>query len=316
MRAHDLIVIGRGNVGGTLIKQLEARRAALAAMGLDLRIAATIDMPEGGWEAVTATADKLGLERPIIIDATAADSAAGHLEWLARGWSVVTANKKPISGPLATYDRLAAARDAADAPRYFHETAVGAGLPVIHTLKELLETGDEVIEIRAALSGTMGYIFSECGKGRPFLEAVADAKAKGFTEPDPRDDLAGTDIARKALVLGRMIGLRLELADIATENLAGGMLSPEPIDERFRRAAASGRKLRYLASVTPGGVKVGIAELPASDPFAGLEGPENLIVFRTKRYDAAALSVRGPGAGAAVTAAGLFGDILRAARGA
>jgi len=283
----------------------------MASKGLALRVADVVDADVGGWESVVPRAEKLGLEAPVVVDATAAEDGAGHVEWLRRGWSVVTANKKPLAGKQAVYDVLAAARDDAGRRRYFHETTVGAGLPVIRTLQDLLETGDEVREIRAALSGTMGFIFSECGRGRSFAEAVAKAKARGYTEPDPRDDISGTDIARKALILGRMLGNRLEPADVEVESLAD--VPPDEVDSRLKKAAARGAAPRFLATIRPDGIRVGLEDVPRVDPFAALDGPENLIVFRTARYAAAPLAVRGPGAGAAVTAAGLFADIIRAA---
>ncbi len=318
MRSVECIVIGKGTVGSAFLRIHETRRAVLAARGLDLRLRAVAGRSQlrdcetsqliehKGWADLTRLIADLSPHPPVVVDLTAEENGEVHADWLERGWSVVTANKKPLSSTLGIYDRIAAHSD-----RYWHEATVGAGLPVIGTLRDLLDSGDEIFGIRAALSGTMGFIFSACQAGMKFEQAVAEAKARGYTEPDPRDDLRGTDIARKALILGRMIGLRIERSDLAVEDLVP---TADIMDKCALRAASEGKALRYLAGVTPAGISVGVEAVGPDDPFFALKGPENLFVIRTKRYDAAPLMIRGPGAGAEVTAAAVFTDVLRAAR--
>lgn len=361
MRLIPIAVIGKGNVGRALLKQLGAAREPFLKRGFDLRVTAVVgrsaglyvqggipedaladlaegrakiarapssEGPAGGWDEVAANIAASGAPGQIVVDCTAEDDARVHADWLRRGWHVVTANKKPLTGPILHYDAIVAGRDRPEAPSYRYEATVGAGLPVISTVQDMLATGDAVIEIRAAVSGTLGFLFSACEDGTPFAAAVAEAKARGYTEPDPRDDLSGADVARKALILGRLLGSRKELADVRTESLVPdplakadpatflgelGMHSRE-FDDRCRAAVRRKRALRYLMTVTPDDVRVGIEEVPAGIEFGSLKGPENMFVIRTRRYNAVPLVIRGPGAGAEVTAAGVFADILRIVR--
>jgi aspartokinase/homoserine dehydrogenase 1 len=352
MRVTPIAVIGKGNVGRAFLRQIAATRAAFLERGLDLRVVAVAgrqaglyakdgidetrlrDLAEGrakldaagtptGWDEITAHVAGLGLPGQIVVDLTAEDAAA-HDEWLRRGWHVVTANKKPLTGPLPRYDAIMGHRDA-EAPAYRYEATVGAGLPVIASLRDMLLTGDEVIEVRATVSGTLGFLCSACEEGTPFAAAVAEAKKRGYTEPDPRDDLSGEDVRRKALILARLIGHRKELGDIAAEGLVPEGLASCTVDEfmdrlagatgaiddRFRAVARRGRTLRYMLTITKDDVRVGMEEVPLGDGFGGLKGPENLFVIRTARYDANPLMIRGPGAGPDVTAAAVFSDLLR-----
>ncbi len=204
---------------------------------------------------------------------------------------------------------------------------MGAGLPVIQTLKDLVETGDEIRSISGIFSGTLAYLFNLFDGTRPFSEIVREAKAKGYTEPDPRDDLSGTDVARKAVILAREAGLTLELGDIEVESLVPPALANASVDEFLKRlpdfdapmaervaaAKRAGQVLRYVATidVRAGKAKVGLESFAPTHPFANISLTDNIVQFVTGRYCDNPLIVRGPGAGPAVTAAGIFADLLR-----
>jgi aspartokinase/homoserine dehydrogenase 1 len=245
----------------------------------------------------------------------------------------VLANKRPLAESADTRATEAAAgRDdvltaaAARGRRVLHEATVGAGLPVIDTIKKLTESGDQVLRIEGCPSGTLGFLFGELGRGRPFSEALADAAARGYTEPDPRDDLSGMDVARKAVILARLVGWRGGLDDVAVESLVPESLRGVSTEEFVARVATgaldaewarrvgdareAGRVLRYRAEVTPKRVRVGVVEVDASSPFASLTGTDNQFVFTTKRYKERPLVITGPGAGPEVTAAGVLNDVL------
>ncbi len=300
---------------------LDARRAGagLAAAGAGL-------VPTG-----EAIARFLPAGPTILLDAAAGEATAAlDARALAAGAGVVLSNKAPLALPLA--DPLAAALWAAAGPggRLRYEATCGAGLPVISTLRALLDTGDEPIEIQGALSGTLGAIFSDLAAGQPFSQAVRAAKERGYTEPDPRDDLSGLDVARKALILARTLGRRLDLSQIEVENLVPDELRAVGVDEfldrlpeldaswaaRAEAAAAAGGVLKYVAIVAPDGpLSVGVRQVPTSGVLGALRGPENVVALRTRRYDAHPLTIVGPGAGPGVTAAGMLSDVLALALG-
>lgn len=212
----------------------------------------------------------------------------------------------------------------------YHQATVGAGLPVIATLKHLVDTGDRVLKVEGVLSGTLSYIFNTLAPGTPFSAVVADAKARGYTEPDPRDDLSGTDVARKVTILAREAGVPLELKDVPVQSLVPAALDAAPtadafmaglpahdadMEARLAAAAAKGCVLRYVGVVDVAARKgaVELREYPADHAFAALAGADNVIAFTTARYKDQPLIVRGPGAGAEVTAGGVFSDVLRLA---
>jgi aspartokinase/homoserine dehydrogenase 1 len=347
-------LIGPGAVGRVLLQQIAAERDRLLRdFKLDLRVrglmtskkmllseaGVPLDAPGDGWrpalDASKTPADIAKfvehlhvdhLPHTIIIDCTADESVAGHYaEWLKAGIHVVTPNKKANSGPLAYYESLKDARKAGGSS-YLYEATVGAGLPVISTLRDLRETGDKLSSVEGIFSGTLAYLFNVYDGKRPFSDIVKDAKAKGYTEPDPRDDLSGTDFVRKVIILGREMGLKLEMKDVQVESLippgldkgtADDFLAKLPqfdgeMKKRFDAAAAKGKVLRYMGRLTADGkAVVGVAELDRSHAFANIALTDNVVRYATARYNTNPLIVQGPGAGPEVTAAGVFADLLR-----
>ena len=286
------------------------------------------------WQSAASSCDMAerilaaGFERfddRVLVDVTAADGMEVFLEAaLQRGWGVVLSNKKPLVVPQSLFRRLMAAAGR----RLRYEATVGAGLPVIATLRMLLDTGDEVQRIEGCFSGTLGYLCRRLEEGMPFSAAVREARALGYTEPDPREDLSGMDVARKALILARTLGYELELADVAVEALFPAemaalsveefMAALERLDGEYERRVAAARKrgrvLRYVAEVEGGRCRVGWREVPREGLMAALRGPDNIVRFHTARYRANPLVIVGPGAGPEVTAAGVLGDILALAQ--
>lgn len=268
---------------------------------------------------------------PIICDCTASDGMSVYYEqWLRRGINVVAANKKANSGPHSVYRAI---RDAERCGKtaFRYEANVGAGLPIISTLRDLLCTGDKVLEVEGVLSGTLSYIFNEFDGSESFSAIVRRAKDRGFTEPDPRDDLSGTDIARKVVILAREIGLQTELDQVHVQNLVPEQLrGPQVSISSFldelvmwdskltalaQDALSEEKKLLYVSYIDAksGQCGVELRSYPVGHPFARLHGTDNIFTIRTERYDTQPMLVQGPGAGAAVTAAGVFSDILKIA---
>jgi aspartokinase/homoserine dehydrogenase 1 len=238
---------------------------------------------------------------------------------------VVTPNKKANSASMAYYDSLKAARRMGGS-HYLYEGTVGAGLPVIQTLRDLRETGDEINSIEGIFSGTLAYLFNLYDGSVPFSSIVRDAKQRGYTEPDPRDDLSGTDVARKLIILAREMGLRLEMSDVKVESLVPQDLAAGSIDafldglarydaamlQRYEKAQAAGKVLRFVGRITAAGeATVGVVELDAKHAFANIALTDNVVRFATARYNNNPLIVQGPGAGPGVTAGGVFADLLR-----
>jgi homoserine dehydrogenase len=347
----SLLLFGKGNVGGELLAQLSALRAPPLLGGLcDSRRAlfdprgldparwkqALLAQPAAPATAARAAAllDQLaGCPSPkVLVDCSAAEGMEEiYRAAFARGVHVVTANKKPLAIDWPARQRLlAAARESGCA--FLYETTVGAALPVIGPLQDLVATSDEVERIEASLSGTLGYLCGELQRGVPLSTAVARARALGYTEPHPRDDLSGADVARKALILAREIGLPLSAADVALAPFVDPGPSGEGDPERFlaklrvhddalaarvREHGREGRVLRYLARIKAGPrprVMVGPAWVAADHPAARLQGTEAMVAIWSRRYPGPPLRVQGPGAGAAVTAAGVLADVLRIAR--
>ncbi len=267
------------------------------------------------------------LVHPVVVDVTA-DETSPILEYaLEHGADLVLANKRPVGGSRASAESLRAIA-AAGGRRILHETTVGAGLPVLDTFYKLIEAGDTVRSIEGCPSGTMGYLFGEMGRGVPFSSALRGAMELGYTEPDPRDDLSGADVARKALILGRLLGFEGELEDVQVESLvpsdaasmplADFLAALEKYDTRWEERVAAARSreavLRYRATATSRSVSVGLVEVPAASALGALSGTDNQFAFTTTRYDTNPLVITGPGAGPAVTAAGVLNDVLELAR--
>jgi aspartokinase/homoserine dehydrogenase 1 len=297
--------------------------------GLDLSTCVAELHDKGETMSMQSFVEKMvlvNLPNSIFVDCTSSDPVTSFYESiLEANISIVTPNKKANSGSLEKYQAL---RKAAfkRGVKFLYETNVGAGLPVINTLNDLLLSGDKVIRIEAVLSGTLNFIFSSFVEGKKFSDVVKEAKAKGYTEPDPRDDLNGMDVARKILILSREAGSRMELGDIGVEDLVPENCRGEiSIDEFFSRlekhdasfeemrmnAAAKKEKLRYMAILENGDVKIRLGSVNEQHPFYSLSGSDNIILLTTERYHDRPMVIRGPGAGAHVTAAGVFADIIR-----
>ena len=262
----------------------------------------------------------------IFVDCTSSEEVTDqYATVLEANISIVTPNKKANSG---SYEKYRALKSVAfkRGVKFFYETNVGAGLPVINTLNDLLLSGDRVISIEGVLSGTLNFIFSAFAEGKKFSDVVREAKAKGYTEPDPRDDLSGLDVARKILILSRETGLDLDLKDIEIQNLVPpdcrdemtveaffhALTKHDPEFDELRISASSKKeKLRYKAVLENGKVKVHLGSVGEQHPFYSLSGSDNIILLTTERYHDRPMVIRGPGAGAAVTAAGVFADIIR-----
>ncbi len=355
----SVLLLGRGTVGGRLLAQLEANGPLLRERHhIDVRLVGMVDRHVRVWEATglhpgelppratgtvepDSTPDVLPLldalarlPVPVLVDCTAAEGMERlYREAFRRGIHVVAANKKPLALPFAERARLL--QDARAHHRaYLYETTVGASLPVIETLKNLVRTGDRVQRIDGSLSGTLGFLSHAVMSGESLSRAVRTARDRGYTEPHPRDDLSGLDVARKALILARELGLEVELEDVAVEpfiprealaedNPEAFLQSLGALDASFaesiQRYRSSGKVLRYLVQIVPDAedgrvVRVGPVAVDADHPATGLKGAEALVAFTTERYRDYPLIVRGAGAGGDVTAAGVLADVLRLAQ--
>ncbi|GLU16268.1 hypothetical protein SLE2022_327090 [Rubroshorea leprosula] len=348
-------IIGPGLIGGTLLDQLRDQAAVLKEeFNIDLRVmgitgsrtmlVSDVGVDLSQWrELLKGKGEVASLEKftqhvhgnhfipnTVLVDCTADSNVAScYHDWLRKGIHVITPNKKANSGPLDQYLKLRALQRKSDT-HYFYEATVGAGLPIVSTLRGLLETGDKILHIEGIFSGTLSYIFNSFIGTRSFSEVVAEAKGAGYTEPDPRDDLSGMDVARKVIILARESGLKLELSDIPIQSLVPEPLRASASAEEFmkqlqlfdqdwakerKEAEEAGEVLRYVGVVDAVNRKgnVQLRRYKKEHPFAQLSGSDNIIAFTTKRYEKQPLIVRGPGAGAQVTAGGIFSDILRLA---
>ncbi len=349
---RDVVLLGAGTIGRAVLELVAAAPARFASLrfvavvdrggmldvpeGLDARgLRAVLAHKLGGGsvstlpagrrctpaEAITALGGR-ALLHPVLVDATADDTTDLLTAAATAGFDLVLANKRPLAAPWAAETALRQAL-AARGGHLRHEATVGAGLPFILATNQLIATGDRVTRLEGCLSGTLGLVLSALEDGTPFSVAVADALALGVTEPDPRDDLSGMDVARKALILARMLGQRRELGELAVESLVrrrvrgpvATWLAALPRDDGWwaaRVATAADREavLRYVATITPSRVRVGLQEMPRSHPLGQLRGGTNQLVITSDRYADSPLVLTGPGAGPAVTATGVLADLL------
>jgi len=345
-------VIGPGTVGRVLLDQLTVHSEQLhQQFRLDLRVRgimgsqrmllADARITGSDWQARYRAEGRPAdlarfvehvrldyLPHTVLVDCSASAAIARHYaDWLAAGIHIVTPNKQANSADFAYYQRLQSARRAG-AAHYLYEATVGAGLPIVQTLRDLIQTGDEIVSLEGIFSGTLAYLFNVYDGRRGFSEIVRDARQRGFTEPDPRDDLSGQDVARKLIILGREMGLPLELHDVKVESLVPAELAAGTIEAfmtelprhdaaiavRLATARARGKVLRYTGKLTAQGeATVGLQELDAQHAFANIALTDNIVRFATRRYCDNPLIVQGPGAGPEVTAGGVFADLLRLA---
>ncbi len=350
-RAH-VFLIGRGVVGTALLRMLDRQAPVLRErLNLNLQLVGLANTRKMVWDIegipfsdaaarldaadrpmdLEAILEKLApsrLDRLIVVDATASDIVARRYpELLRENVAVVTPNKRANTQNQTFYDTLQQAERTHQVP-YLYKTTVCAGLPVISTLRDLRDAGDRIERIEGVFSGTLSFIFNQLAEGTPFSEAVRKARAQGYTEPDPRDDLNGEDVARKLLILAREMDLSVERADVAVQSLVPDELLDVSTDvfmdrlaqmdaswtERMAAAADEGKRLQYVGHVAPDRISVRVRAVDPASPFAHLRGTANMVVYTTERYHDVPLVVQGPGAGPEVTAAGVLANLIQAAR--
>jgi aspartokinase/homoserine dehydrogenase 1 len=350
-RILPTIVIGTGNIGGTFLRQLRRQQSFLHARGLDVRVCGLANskrflLSEDGidlerWKEMLEDSphrmiasdflrglDALRAPNAVVVDCTASPAIVDLYEpFLRRNLHIVTPNKLANVLPWTRYKRF---RDLAVEQRrqFYYSATVGAGLPILSTVSDLVASGDQVVRIEGILSGTLGFLFNRYNGSKPFSSHVQEALELGYTEPDPRDDLSGADVGRKLLILARQLDLRMNLRDIRIESLVpralrGGPFRPDffrhyaEYDSALRRRAAAAAKrgcvLRYLGALQGRRASAGLREVPQDHLFAGGRGSDNIVAFTTHRYSQTPLVVQGPGAGADVTAMGVFADLLKLA---
>jgi bifunctional aspartokinase / homoserine dehydrogenase 1 len=348
-----LYITGTGVIGSKLLEMIENQKESLAEQKILLKICGIsnsrkmivseeeleISGLKNSLETNSQTSDlrvltdniiHQNLENSVFIDVTASDEPVKYYnELLSNNIAIVTANKRANTQSMLQYNLLHGSANKRNTP-FHYETNVGAGLPVINVLQSLINSGDQVNKIEAVLSGTMNYLLSEYDGQKPFSELVKFAKDNSYSEPDPRDDLSGTDVARKCLILARECGWAIEESDIEVEPLMSTECAnakdipafftelknyDQPFQKRYESAKANGKRLRYVALIEHGMAKVSVMEVDETHAFYSLRGTENCISLTTKYYQQYPMVIKGPGAGVNVTSAGVLADIVRIAEG-
>lgn len=347
----NLFITGIGNVGEKLIDQIQQQQSYLRKkLKIDVRIVGLsnsrkmifnskgIDLntwvsefnfaAKSSIKGFNEKAIELNLRNSIFVDVTANnDVATIYADYLKQNIAVVACNKIACSSNYSNYKHLQELSLKYNTP-FLYETNVGAGLPIINTLKNLVASGDKVTRILAVLSGSLNFVFNNFSDKKNFHDTVKQAQFEGYTEPDPRIDLSGIDVARKVLILARDNGLEMEIEDVENDSfLTKANLESKSVDDfydtlindeahfqkLYKSAADNNCQLKYVAEYSKGKAKVGLREIPEGHPFYNLKGKDNIVMFYTERYPEQPLIVKGAGAGADVTASGLFADIIKIA---